>query len=302
MSDRRLRYRQAATHLHDHLQVRLDTVRGYPDEPSWGYAFSVLLSVAIGQGRLTELGVKALPHFQSQQVQAPDYSWEFVVYAMALAGRSADSTADIPRQPHRAKGTRMFNWFLLRQVNRGWYGRNANWTLLKLRVARHLYTTDAGLIVDEFRTRSLQYHAFCLYLLCDLVEQHPQARFLSDWLAKGCDFAMRQILSDGTALWIGRGQEQIFGYGALVYALEFVHHRIRPLPDATLDLVQAKLLAHQRGDGSFPLVLRGREPEPPDTAYAERPAGWYGYNTLYDYQPFLGYALWRAANVEGRAS
>lgn len=302
MSSRSFRYLQAATRLHDHLDARLDAAKGYPDQPTWGYAFSVLVSVALGQGKLTALGVKALPHLSAQEKEASNYSWEFVVYAMALAHRASDPPSSLPKPPHRAKGTRMFNWFLLRQVNRGWYDLSTHWTLLKLRLARRLYTTRTGLIVDEFRTRSLQYHAFCLYLLCDLIDQHPRARFLTDWLDRGCDFAIRQILSDGTALWIGRGQEQIFGYGALVYALEFVHHRIRPLPDATLNLVQAKLLANQRADGSFPLVLRGREPEPADASYAGRPSGWYGYNTLYDYQPFLAYALWRASNVTGRVA
>ena len=56
------------------------------------------------------------------------------------------------------------------------------------------------------------------------------------------------------------------------------------------------LLKFQRADGSFPLVLREGEkgyPRKIDTM-DERFLGWYSYNNLFDYLPFLGYFLMKA--------
>ena len=286
-------YRDAARRLHDHLEGRLEPRQGYPDSPSWGYAFSALLSSAIHPGRITDFTRRALALLERQETDR-DFPWEFVVYAVQQTKRLLPTDTALPWDLRRSKGTRMFNWFLLRQLNRGWFGCHPLWTRTKLQIAKSLYTTDEGMILDEFRTRSLQYHAFSLFLLCELAEQHPDAGFLRDWLEAGARFSSRHILADGSALWIGRGQEQIFGYGALIYALGYVHNRISPLGEPkVLERLQARLLPFQRSDGSFPLVLRRREPEPPDTCCSDNPPGWYGYNCLYDYQPFLGYLLWR---------
>lgn len=299
-SARRARYRQAAARLHAFLDGQLDATHGYPDEVTWGYAMTVLFAVQMAPLSLSPLAAKACTHLGRQDVAAPDYSWEFVVHAMQNAKRVAPPGVSLPLLAHRAKGTRMFNWFLLRQANRGWFPTWRGWTLLKLRIARAVYTAPDGFIQDELRTRSLQYHAFCLYVLCELVQQHPNAQFLKVWLADGVRFSVRHILPDGSALWLGRGQEQIFGYAALIRAMEFVHANVEQVPAPALNLVQQRLLAFQRPDGSFPLVLRRRQPEPEKARNADALPGWYGYNTLYDYLPFLGHALMLAAD-EGRA-
>ena len=295
-ADRAWRYRQAAQRLHDHLESKLDVIQGYPAQVTWGYAMSALLSIQVGKGRLTKLGQAALSQLANQDAGDPNFSWEFVVMAIQKAKRrSEDASISWPCDEHRAKGTRMFNWFLLRQVNRFWFGCSPTWTRAKLAVAHRLYTRQDGLILDEFKTRSLQYHAFCLYLICDLVQQHPNADFLQDWLRRGVQISLAHVLDDGSAMWIGRGQEQVFGYAALIRATEFVHRCIEPLPVELLNRLQQRVLSFQRDDGSFPLVLRRREPEPPWPEQAPAVPGWYGYNTLADYLPFLGHAMWTAS-------
>lgn len=298
--ERRAHYRDAATRLHGHLDHMLSE-DGYPTQVTWGYAMTLLFSIQVGQRIPTVLGRKARECLDRQDMAAPNFSWEFVVMAVQKAKRlCADPSFDVPLDVHRAKGTRMFNWFLLRQLNRGWFeASNEHWTLAKLRVARRLFTRSDGLILDEWRTRSLQYHAFCLYLLCELVEQHPRAGFLVDWLISGVRFSLQHVLRDGTAMWLGRGQEQIFGYGALAYACEFVHANIEPLPLDTLSSIQQRLLRFQREDGGFPLVLRQRDPEVPWPDNRLLPPGWYGYNTLGDYLPFLGHTLFAASQLSG---
>lgn len=290
-------YGRSAALLHDHLANRMDPVSGFPDRPSWGYAFSLLLSASVGGGDLTSLGEHALRHLAAQDHDDPNYSWEFVVYAIQKTKQLVSPDLSLPCDVHRVKGTRMFNWFLLRQLNQTWFSERRSLLLVKLRIARSLYTNRQGLIVDEFRTRSMQYHAFCLFLISEMVEQHPEVPFLRDWLWRGTQFAVNHILHDGAALWLGRGQEQIFGYGALLYALEYVHRNIGRLPEEKLERLRTHVLSFQRPDGSFPLVLRRRQPEDAETDFGSHPPGWYGYNTLYDYQPFLAYTLWRAASL-----
>lgn len=298
---RRARYRESAARLHGFLNARLDPVHGYPDKVTWGYAMTALFAVQCEPRSPSDLLTKACAHLGQQDTRSPEYSWEFVVHAMQKARRVAAASVSLPQLEHRAKGTRMFNWFLLRQANRGWFSTSRWWTLVKLRVARALYTTRDGFIQDELRTRSLQYHAFCLYVLCELVQQHPRVDFLKDWLVNGVRFSVQHLLPNGSALWLGRGQEQIFGYAALTSAMEFVHARLEPVPMHALQRVQERLLGFQRQDGSFPLVLRGRQPEPEAACGADGLPGWYGYNTLYDYLPFLGHALMLASSEEGVA-
>ncbi|NBD19544.1 hypothetical protein GTZ97_02500 [Aquabacterium fontiphilum] len=296
---RRARYRQAALRLHAFLDAQLDPVGGYPDKVTWGYAMTALFAVRMSPDSPGSLADKACDHLARQDVGSAEYSWEFVVHAMQNARNTASSAMPLPLLAHRAKGTRMFNWFLLRQANRGWFPTARWWTLFKLRLARAIYTTPDGFIQDELLTRSLQYHAFCLYVLCELVQQYPKAGFLKAWLVDGVRFSVKHLLPDGSALWLGRGQEQIFGYAALIRAMEFVHARLEPVPSPALLQVQERLLSFQRADGSFPLVLRRRQPEPETARSADAPPGWYGYNTLYDYLPFLGQALVLASGDEG---
>lgn len=305
MSDRLARYGRAAEGLYGYLSSQMRPSQGYPEQPSWGNAFTVALAVSMEQGRLSALGSEALRQLQKQDQAHPNFPWEFVVHAMQWTRRHAVDGLPASLLVSHAKGTRMFNWFLLRQVNQGLMpgaGDGAcslrrSWILLKLRAARPVYTNSQGLILDELRTRSLQYHAFCLYLLCELADQFPRVGFLRAWLLDGARCAAGHVLADGTALWLGRGQEQVFGYGALLYALEYVHRRVHPLSEEVMDRVQARLLSFQREDGSFPLVLRRPCGEPAQACFADRPAGWYGYNTLYDYLPFLAFMMVRASRL-----
>jgi len=291
---RRHNYASSGKRLLQYLNDVLDPDTGYPDKPSWGYAFTYLASLTADDAVGAELSTKARRHLECQDKADPNYSWEFVVYALQTAKKTSNhipESLDIYRQ----KGTRMFNWYLLRTLNRKLCNRYNAIDYLKLRLAASVYQKSSGLILDEFKTRSLQYHAFCLFVLAELIETDPKNSWLRQWFSKGIEFSLQHILNDGTSLYIGRGQEQIFGYGALIYSLEYCHGKIRPLDENRINQVSERLLSFQRDDGSYPLVLRNREPEPSNAGFSDgTPSGWYGYNTLYDYQPFLAYCLIKA--------
>jgi hypothetical protein len=150
-----------------------------------------------------------------------------------------------------------------------------------------------GFIADRGGVRSFAYHCFCGALLADLWQRRGY-RWAAVAAAQAAEFISRFVLPNGDTLYVGRGQEQIFGYGALLYLLEaageitgnadFREHANR---------VFGYLLSFQRDDGSLPLVLReGEEPEP----WTDEPRpGWYSYNRYADYLPFLGCMLLKAA-------
>jgi len=284
-------YGRMADSLLDYLRSVRDEQGRFPERPTYGYAMTAWF------GQLApepdgELSRCALAAHATIDPEGYDYPWEFVTFALASLDRA--SPGFVPAElleGHRTRGTRVTNWRLLRVVNRAMRRGPSLPVWLAARAIRRVFTSREGLICDALGTRSLQYHAFSALLVARL---HALCGwpFLLEWLKGAALFSRRQTMADGTALYLGRGQEQIFGYGSLLYVYEYVD-RLWPelgLGEVT-DRVLRRLASFQRADGSFPLMLRRREPEPPNVTTAEQPAGWFGYNTLYDYLPFLGVCL-----------
>lgn len=298
MFNRKTKYLNSAYTLTQHLNEKLDKETGYPDKPSWGYGFSYLLAKQCDAIEFHEFAEKALLHLERQDSSHPNYSWEFVVFALQRLKKTNDITISGSLGGYHEKGTRMFNWFLLRNINKLLCGRFTVFDNIKLYVGIKTFQEKSGLILDEFKTRSLQYHAFCLFILAHIIEQQPENNIIKNCFLDGVECAINYMLEDGTSIYIGRGQEQIFGYGSLIYALEYCNAHIKQLDEDILDKLAKKVLSFQRADGSYPLVLRSTQLEKSGVCFKlDHPDGWYGYNTLYDYQPFLGYCLLNAGKI-----
>lgn len=286
-------YYESAVKLVGHLNSKLVNEL-YPDQTTWGYAFSLLAALEINKDlQNDEFAKKALDSLVTQDKASSNYSWEFVVYALHRSKKIC-SDSSLINYSYAEKGTRMVNWTLLRQLNRINHGKDSFRVGPILRAIKHFFTQDTGQILDELKTRSLQYHAFCLFVLAELDQTgyHP---LVKEWLISGCRFACSMILKNGTALYIGRGQEQIFGYGSLIFALEYANSKYKLAIESKVDHIWCYLQGFQREDGSFPLVLIPHQLEKPNVSFIkDKPHGWFGYNTLYDYQPFLAYCLARA--------
>lgn len=288
----------SAYKLAEYLNKQINENNSYMDLPTWGYSFSALFNYSLNIFKNEqEIALKLL---HKQDLANKEFSWEFVIFAALIMSQCNETKAIIPKEflNYREKGTRMFNWFLLRCHNKILLRKDKFNTLIKLKIALQLYQTKEGLILDEFKTRSLHYHAFCLFILAHIIKIHD-----TPWLRisfeRGIKYSLQHILKDGTSLYIGRGQEQIFGYGALLYSLEFYNSNFTPLKVSILDSVTDKITRFQRLNGSFPLVLRNIFPEKENINFKDnQPYGWYGYNTLYDYLPFLGYCMSEAAKFK----
>lgn len=295
-------YEYCGIRLADFLRKKLAPENGYPEAPTYGYAFTNLLSSQLPESDLRdELYSKSLRFLLSQEKSSKNYSWEFVTYAVARSHENLPNNKLRQLNQYRAKGTRVFNWYLLRVWNQVYHRRFSHLNQLYFRTLTRLFSNRKGLIKDEIGTRSLQYHSFSTFLLIQILNIHPQATWLNHYIERAITYSSKMILDDGTALYVGRGQEQIFGYGALIYNLRWseINHPKDNTLKAKREKITERLLSFQRDDGSFPLVLRRRDPEPANaTFHKDNPHGWFGYNTLYDYLPFLGVMLLETHHLE----
>ncbi len=151
---------------------------------------------------------------------------------------------------------------------------------------------------------SLQYHCFSLVLLWEIYQQTGWS-FVKTAVQHGHQAIGRFVSPNGDTLYIGRGQQQIFGYGALIYFLAAQAATGSQTAAAQLEQVWSFVQPFQKEDGRFPLVLRRGESDYPKTIDTRDPRwlGWYGYNNLFDYLPFFGVMLARAAQAlsDGRS-
>ncbi len=131
------------------------------------------------------------------------------------------------------------------------------------------------------QSRPIQYHVFTLALLHRIFSLHPESKTRENFLS-GVNYFIRFIDPDGCFNYIGRGQEQIFGYAVGVYVLEAAKDLDEENTDIyqyNLDKIWNYLLGFQR-DEHFPIVLNNRRDE--------EKFGWYDYHYLTVYNAFLG--------------
>ncbi|OQX86411.1 MAG: hypothetical protein B6D55_06140 [Candidatus Omnitrophica bacterium 4484_70.2] len=113
-------------------------------------------------------------------------------------------------------------------------------------------------------------------------------------------FIADKMMPNGRTLYIGRGQEQIFGYSTLLYSLELAQLFLKKNFFEKKITKLLKLLTHfQRKDGSFPLVLNENEKNLSfhQTLSSKALPGWYLYNTIFDYLPFAGVYLFESYRI-----
>jgi len=276
-----------ATFLRDHLAERND----FGMRSFYGEAFTLaLLARANRLDAATE--AKLLRAYQDKNRADPQYHWEFNHYGMLEAGRL--------EQPLRFKHTSCTNWTLLRANVRLRSGGDASQALQEARAKIKRMQKPSGLILDDPGVKSFQYHCFSAAMLFEM-HQHTLAPDLLEPFLNAVRFIRNFILPDGDTLYVGRGQQQSFGYASLIYILSAAYSSTgdaRLLDD--LHKVVKRLASHAHANGSLPLVIGGG-PEPlphSDTPHHDtRYPGWYAYNNYFDYLPFAGLFLHKAAEL-----
>lgn len=288
-------YRAAAHDIARYLAERQRPDGTFPGPDSYGVASALRVWLAFD----TEFGLQVDRAWRRLKAKPPTSHTEFSIYALLecrqrLGARPVDSLLRRMRFGRRHSA----NWMLLRAVCRSQSGPFFSPTLATLE-ARIALARSArrGLICDRPGVRSFAYHAFCGALLAELW-RHRRAQWAARAAVRAALFLAPFVLPNGDTLYVGRGQQQIFGYGALVYLFEAAAQMTGRADLGDLaERVFERLLRYQRADGSLPLVLREGEPAEPWQPDVLRP-GWYTYSRYADYLPFLGLMLLRAADPD----
>jgi hypothetical protein len=292
---RREQYRRAARAIAVYLAERQRPNGSFPGPDHYGVASALWLWSQFGVDFARQLD-RAWTRLRDHP--PADYG-EFNAYALLhCRQRLGERPVDSVIRGLRLAGRHSANWMLLRAVCRALPGPwlSPHRARLEARAAL-IWHCRRGFIEDRPGVRSFGYHAFCGALLADLW-QAQGFRWAGRAAARAAGCLAPFVLPNGDALYLGRGQQQIFGQGALLYLLEAARGLDNdPGHAPAAERAFRRMMRFQRRDGSFPLVLReGEEPEPwrPDPS---RP-GWFSYNRYADYLPFLGCMLLKAASAD----
>ena len=281
----------------DYLDATVARHGEWPARSFYGESFAALLLGPMGPKYAASVErLRVL--YQDKDKQAADFHWEFNNYAWySLFRKTGDPVARSFVLPLRFRHTPVTNWTLLRSVTRFLVGQETEVAGREAVNVLERFQSGSGLICDDRSVRSFQYHCFSAVMTAEL-ETLSGSSYLLDSFRRAADFIERFVLRTGDTLYLGRGQQQSFGYGALACLLALSFRRFREARYlGALARCLSFLDAYRRMDGSFPMVLNGCEqgfPAAGSVSDARFP-GWYAYNNYFDYLPFLGVFLRKAA-------
>lgn len=195
----------------------------------------------------------------------------------------------------RFRGNSTANWSLLRALVKYKVNRDHS-AIGEMKAIIDKFQIKSGLILDDKNVNSFQYHCFSMSLILEMYLLSGEESLKENFL-RALSFISKMIMPNGEALYVGRGQNQIFGYGPLIWSL-LVGYKMTGNQSwlAQSKLVLGYLARHQHKNGRFSLVLTNLEErfEGDIDLSDEKRFGWYAYNNLFDYLAFLGFYLHRA--------
>ena len=130
-------------------------------------------------------------------------------------------------------------------------------------------------------SRVIQYHIYTTALLHRIYQITKKVTIKNKFI-EGVNYFLQFVDPEGGFNYLGRGQQQIFGYAAAIYALEAakkVDPKNAVVYQYYLNRLNSCLYFYKR-DKHFPLVLNNRNDK--------EKFGWYDYHHLTVYNAFLG--------------
>lgn len=232
---------------------------------------------------MNNLGYNSQPEFAqvkrkcSELKNNKEYPWEFIHWSILECGLTYH---DIEGMIYTFKGTRVLNWRLLAIFSKLFYGNKIEKfiQIIWLRILLFTHVKANGLIQDRILTSSSQYHIFSCFLLCR-IREHYGYQFLDPVIEKAFEYIVSNKIGENFYLWQGRGQQQIFGYAALLYVADYVGGADgeKCLTDI-LNVICEKYEVLSK----LPLVIANDQ----EILEADQ-VGWYGYNNYIDYKSIL---------------
>ena len=265
------------------------------------YGESFALNLIQRHGLLTvELKKILINEYKIKNKENPEFHFEFNNYAFSdLLNRESDQEISSLYQPLKFKGTKCTNWTLLRSNVRFAEREDIKIALQETKDKIHLFQQKNGLILDDIGVKSFQYHCFSAAMLIEIFDRTCDQEIHQAFL-KAVAFIRNFILSNGDTLYIGRGQEQSFGLGVLIYILSrYFEETKKQEVLRELQSVLTFIKKFQYSTGAFPLVFTGNEKEVPSDVdmLSVQFCGWYPYNNFFDYLPFMGFFLHKSYEI-----
>jgi hypothetical protein len=214
------------------------------------------------------------------------FRWEFKNYALLKIYQSNQLNPTLQKKLKKRilnmqnLGSFKTNWMAMRGLNLLLRGHLLNSrkdkTNSKKEIKKVLQRqTKEGLFYDDYNSDSFQYHCFILAQLVQYYEISP-TEHLKKRILKGLILLTKITDPQGDCCYFGRGQQQIFGYAAAIYALSYAHTKMDDTKEfanyAKLIFTYIKPYINQNK-----IIANNNEKEK---------AGWYRYNYITDYLPF----------------
>lgn len=269
----------------------------YSGRSFYGETYTALAMASFDYEKYKKKIDEILEYYKKLDKTEDNFHWEFNNYAiLKLRNKHPEVNSSI-EVPLTYRGVKCTNWTLLRCVCKLMEGRDISEEDPKgiLRIMQQ----DNGLVLDEPHVASFQYHCFIVSLVYELYSYTNDQYYLSCF-KKGVDYIENFTLRNGDTLLIGRGQEQIFGYGALIhiYCVAYKVSQDVKYKDKLIRVLKY-IFSYWNSDTILPLVLNKYEKQSEETLKVSDKChlGWYSYNNYFDYLPFFAYYLCEVAKT-----
>lgn len=282
------------------LRSVIEEYSGFPNRTFYASTFALAFLSKTYRGVDGEIKDCLVKSYDDLDKKDPEFHWEFNNYALSdYCKTTGDQSVRSIFNPLRFKGTPCTNWTLLRLNVQFFSGGYKDLTLIMIKRKLRNMQRGSGLIRDDVGVNSFQYHCFSAAMLGE-VALNCGDRELLQRFDNSVKFISKFILRNGEALYVGRGQNQAFGYGALVYILALSLSR-RGNFSALRNLASVIRFVKTCSDNEreIPLVF-GQKPvgQLEDVDCLDQDfCGWYPYNNYYDYLAFLGYFIIKAKSI-----
>lgn len=279
------------------LKSKLKNHSGFPSRSFYGESFTLLLMNQLNHND-DELIKVLLDEYDKKDQVNSQFHFEFNNYAFTNLLLKTPTNQEILKRlyPLKFKNTSCTNWTLLRCNTKIRAGEDVENAIKDSKLKIKKFQLKSGLILDDPGVKSFQYHCFSMGMIAEIFFLTNIKFYLQSFL-KGVDFIRKFILPNGQALYVGRGQEQSFGYGALVYILS-IYYFLTKKDEVLIDIhvVLNFIKKHKHKDGSFPLVMNSSKIKNESNVDLNNSdfAGWYQYNNYYDYLPFMAVFLMKS--------
>ncbi len=285
--------KKTASEIARYINCRFEAKNGFNERSFYGESYSALILLMLNY---PEKSInKFIDFYKKKDKSGKHFHWEFNNYAwQEFYLRSKNPTVKSFIRPLKFAtffGEKVTNWILLRSLVRIKTGEITKKIIAEFQIFLVLLLNKVGpLFADNKLSRfflkkrflSIQYHCFCLALIGELLLWKKKKSFLTKDFFAGIDYMVNKIKNNPNPINQGRGKKQIFGYGALIYALSvaYVITNKKEYWDCLVKVLNY-VLKYKKEDGSFPLVLTKNDDR----------SLWYPYNNYYDYLPFFAYYL-----------